>query len=137
MTEAITEPLWVGSATADVSSNVIVGVADEGVRLKSARTAFVSVAIVPAPAERHLQDVPVRMRNLARGLKATITPPSVKVRVRGTQEAIAKIRDTSIVAYVDLEGIGRGDYGLPVRLEPAVNVGVDQLDPTIVSIHVE
>ena len=118
-------------------STVIVGVADEGVRLKSAKTALVSVAIVPAPAERQLQGVPVRMRNLSRGLTATITPASVKVRVRGTKEAIAKIRDTSIVAYVDLEGIGRGDYGLPVRLEPAANVGVDQLDPTIVSIHVK
>ena len=96
-----------------------------------------SSAIVPAPAERQLQGVPVRIRNVAAGLSVTITPPSVKVRVRGTKEAIAKIRDTSIVAYVDLEGIGRGDYGLAVRLEPAANVGVDQLDPTVVSIHVE
>jgi len=61
----------------------------------------------------------------------------VKVRVRGTKEAIAKIRDTSIVSYVDLEGIGGGDYGLPVRLQPTPGVGVDQLDPNIVSIHVE
>ena len=137
VTEAITEPLWVGSARADVRSSVIVGVADEGVRLKSAKTAVVSVAIVPAPEERQLSACPVRARNLGAGLRATITPPLVRVRVRGTKEAIAKIRDASIVAYVDLEGIGRGDYGLPVRLEPTAGVGVDQLDPTIVSIHVE
>ena len=137
VTEAITEPLWVGSASADVRSSVIVGVADEGVRLKSAKTAVVSVAIVPAPEARQLQGVAVRIRNLAGNLTATVTPPSVKVRVRGTKEAIAKIRDASIVAYVDLEGIGRGDYGLPVRLEPAANIGIDQLDPTTVSIHVE
>ena len=62
--------------------------------------------------------MPVRARNLANGLSATITPPSVSVRVRGTEEAIAKIRDSSIVAYVDLDGIAEGDYGLPVRLEP-------------------
>jgi YbbR domain-containing protein len=137
VTEAITEPLWVGSAKADMQSTVIVGVADEGVRVKSAKTAVVSVAIVPAPAERQLSAVAVRARNLGADLRATITPPSVSVRVRGTKAAIAKIRDASIVAYVDLEGIGRGDYGLPVRLEPAAEVGVDQLDPTIVSIHVE
>ena len=137
VTEAITEPLWVGSAKADVTSTVIVGVADEGVRLKSAKTAVVSVAIVPAPAERQLSSVAVRARNLGAGLRVTITPPSVSVRVRGTKEAIAKIRDASIVAYVDLEGIGRGDYGLPVRLEPAADVGVDQLEPTVVGIHVE
>jgi YbbR domain-containing protein len=137
VTEAITEPLWVESAKADVQSSVIVGVADEGVRLKSVRTVMVSVAIVPAPEERQLSAVPVRLRNLGADLRARIAPPVVRVRVRGTKEAIAKIRDTSVVAYVDLEGIGRGDYGLPVRLEPTAGVGVDQLDPTIVSIHVE
>jgi YbbR domain-containing protein len=137
VTEAITEPVWVGSATADVRSSVVAGVADEGVRLKNARTVTLSVAIVPAPEERVLSAVAVRVRNLATGLTVTITPPLVKVRVRGTKEAITKIRDTSIVAYVDLEGIGRGDYGLPIRLEPTANVGVDHLDPTIVSIHVE
>jgi hypothetical protein len=42
-----------------------------------------------------------------------------------------------VVAYVDLEGIREGDYGLPVRLEPTTGVGIDQLDPTIVHIHVE
>jgi YbbR domain-containing protein len=137
VTEAITEPLWVGSARTDVQSNVIVGVADDGVRLKSAKTAVVSVAILSAPAERQLAAVPVRTRNLSTGLKVTVTPPAVKVRVRGTRDAVAKISESSVVAYVDLEGIGRGDYGLPVRLEPAANVGIDQLDPAIVSIHVE
>ena len=137
VTEAITEPLWVGGAKSDVRSSVIVGVADEGVRLKTARTAVVSVGIVPAPEERQLSAVAVRQRNLGAGLRARITPPLVSVRVRGTKEAVAKIRDTSVVAYVDLGGIGRGDYGLPVRLEPTAGVAVDQLDPTIVSIHVE
>jgi hypothetical protein len=79
----------------------------------------------------------VRPRNLASGLEARITPSAVKLRVRGTQDAIAKITDTSIVAYVDLEGVARGEYGLPVRLEPAADVGLDQLEPTTVSIHVE
>ena len=137
VTEAITEPLWVGSAKSDVRASVLLGVADEGVRLKTARTAQVSVAIVPAPEERQLSNVTVRARNLGGGLRTTITPSAVRVRVRGTKEALSKIRDASIVAYVDLEGIGRGDYGLPIRLEPTTGVGVDQLDPTVVSIHVE
>ena len=137
VTEAITEPVWVGSARADVRSSAVVGVADEGVRLKSATTAVVSVAIMPAPAERQLSGVAVRARNLSAGLRATITPPAVKVRVRGTKEAIAKLRESSIVAYVDLKSVERGDYGLPVRLEPTADVGVDQLEPTTVSIHVE
>jgi YbbR domain-containing protein len=137
VTEAITEPLWVGLAKSDVRSTVIVGVADPGVRLKTARNAVITVAIVPAPEERQLTSVPVRLRNLARGLSARVSPATVRVRVRGTRAAVEKINDISIVVYVDLEGIGRGDYGLPVRLEPASGLGVDQLDPTIVNIQVQ
>jgi YbbR domain-containing protein len=137
VTEAITEPLWVGSAKSDVRSSVILGVADPGVRLKTVKNAIVSVAIVPAPEERQLTSVPVRTRNLASGLSARMTPPTVKVRVRGDKQTIEKIRDAAIVAYVDLGGIGEGDYGLPVRLEPVAGVGVDQLYPTIVNIRVQ
>jgi YbbR domain-containing protein len=135
--EAITEPVWVGSAQSNVRSTVMLGVAEEGVRLKAATTAVVSVAILPAPEERQLTNVPVRVRNLASGLTAVITPPVVKVRVRGTREAVSRIRDTSIVAYVDLDDISEGDYGLPVRLEPMTDVGIDQLEPSTVSIHVK
>jgi YbbR domain-containing protein len=137
VTEAITEPLWVGSARSDVRSSVIVDVAYQGVRVKNTRNALVSVAIVPAPEQRQLQGVPVRIRNLATSLTARVTPPVVRARARGTKAVMEKLRESSIVAYVDLEGIGEGDYGLPVRLEPAADVVVDQLEPTIVSIHVQ
>jgi YbbR domain-containing protein len=137
VTEAITEPLWVGTANADVRASVLVGVADDGVRLAGTRSAMVSVEIVPAPEERQLSNVPVRTRNLANGLSATITPPTVKLRVRGTKDTVGKIRDASVVAYVDLQGIGEGEYGLSVRIEPVAGIGLDQLDPTIVHIRVE
>jgi YbbR domain-containing protein len=137
VTEAITEPLWVGTANADVRASVLVGVADEGVRLAGTRSAMVSVEIVPAPEERQLSNVPVRARNLANGLSATITPPAVKLRVRGTKETVGKIKDALVVAYVDLEGVGEGEFGLPVRIEPVAGIGLDQLDPTIVHIRVE
>ena len=135
--EAITEPLWVGSAQSAVKATVTLGVAEQGVRLKTTRSAVVSVAIVPAPEARILDEVPVRVRNLAPGLAARVTPPTVKVRVRGVKEVVERIRDGSVMAYVDLSGISEGDYGLPVRLEPTKNLGVDQLDPTMVSIHVQ
>ena len=135
--EAITEPLWVGSATSAVRASVTVGVAEPGVRVKTARSALVTVAIIPAPEARQLDNVPVRLRNLNPGLSARVTPATVKVRVRGSKAAVEKLKDNSIVAYVDLRGIAEGDYGLPVRLDQTKDIGVDQLDPTIVSIHVQ
>lgn len=135
--EAITEPLWVGSADRQVRSTVALDVAGHGARLKTTRSAVVTVAIVAAPEARALQNVPVRLRNLAAGLTARVTPSTVSVRVRGAKVAIDMVKETSVVAYVNLEGIAEGDYGLPVRLEHTKDVGVDRLDPTIVSIHVQ
>ena len=136
VSEAITEPVWVGRASAAIRATAPLGVAEPGVRLKSVRSALVIVEILRAPDERQLL-VPVRLRNLSAGLTALVVPPSVKVRVRGTKPAIDRLKDTSVVAYVDMDGIGEGDYGLPVRLEPTPSVGVDQLEPTIVRIHVQ
>jgi YbbR domain-containing protein len=136
VTEAITEPVWVGGAKAQIRSPVPVGVAEQGVRLKSVRSVTVTVDIIQAPNERVL-NVPVRLRNLDSGLTAVVEPATVKVRARGTKASIDKLKDTSILAYVDLDGIGDGDYGLPVRLDPTPGVGVDQMDPTIVRIHVQ
>jgi YbbR domain-containing protein len=135
--EAITEPIWVGSASSAVKSSVVLGVAEPGVRVKTARTAAVTVAIVPAPETRMLTGVPVRVRNLATGLTARVLPATVTVRVRGAKAVVDKLRGPSVMAYVDVNGISEGDYGLPVRLEQIKDVGVDQVDPTIVSIHVQ
>jgi YbbR domain-containing protein len=136
VSEAITEPVWVGAAKSAIRQTVPLGVAEQGVRLKATRSAMVSVEILQAPDERQLK-VPVRLRNLSAGLNALVVPPAVILRARGTKAAINKLKDGSVVAYVDMDGIGEGDYGLPVRLEPAPGIGIDQLDPTVVRIHVQ
>jgi YbbR domain-containing protein len=136
VTEAITEPVWVGGAKAAIKATVPVGVADQGVRLKNVRSVTVTVDILQAPNERQLE-VPVRLRNLQTRLAATADPTVVKVRARGTKASIDQLKISSIVAFVDLDGIDEGDYGLPVRLEHPAGIGVDQLDPSIVRIHVQ
>ena len=56
---------------------------------------------------------------------------------RGTKAGIDRLKDNSVVAFVDMDGIAEGDYGLPVQVEPQPGVGLDQLRSTIVSIHVQ
>jgi YbbR domain-containing protein len=136
VTEVITEPVWVGGAKAPIRSTVPVGVAEQAVRLKSVRSVVVTADIIQAPSER-LLTVPVRLRNLEAGLTALVNPPAIKVRARGSKAGIDKLKDSSVVAFVDLNGIAEGDYGLPVRMERTPGIGLDQLDPTIVSIHVQ
>jgi hypothetical protein len=59
------------------------------------------------------------------------------VRARGTKISVDKLKESSVVAYVDLDGVGEGDYGLPVRLEPTPGIGLDQVEPAIVRIYVQ
>jgi YbbR domain-containing protein len=136
VSEAITEPVWVGAAKVPIRATVPVGVAESGVRLKGVRSALVLVDIVQAPSAKSLT-VPVRLRNITSGLIATVEPETVSLRARGPKMAIDRLKDGSVIAYVDLQGIGEGDYGLPVRLAPSSGIALDQLDPTIVRIHVE
>jgi YbbR domain-containing protein len=136
VTEVITEPVPVTGAKAAVHAVVPIGVVEQGVRLKSVRSVTVNVDVILAPAERQL-NVPVRLRNLDAGLTAVVDPPAVKIRARGSRAAIDKLKDNSVGAFVDLEGVGEGDYGLPVRLDPSPGVGLDQLDPAVVHIHVQ
>ena len=95
-----------------------------------------TVDIIQAPDSRQL-NVAVRLRNLRTGLTAVVDPPTIRVRARGTKSSVEKLKEGSVMVYVDLDGVGEGDYGLPVRLEPTPGIGLDQADPAIVHIYVQ
>src|SRR4029077_17004191 len=63
VTEALTEPVSVAAAQHDVTDTVTVGLVDPNVRVKTPRTAFVTVHVVPGPVERPVSGLPVRARN--------------------------------------------------------------------------
>src|SRR3989442_2251185 len=69
-TEVLTEPVPVSGAKAAVRQAVTLGLLDPSLRLKSARSATVTVQVVPAPLERTLHNRPVRLRNLGNNLQA-------------------------------------------------------------------
>src|SRR5947207_841084 len=70
VTEALTEPVSVFGARDRVRQTVTLGLIDPSLRLKNARTAVVTVNIVPAPLERTLRARPVHLRNVPAGLDA-------------------------------------------------------------------
>src|SRR5258705_8060535 len=69
-TEVLTEPVPVSGAKAAVRQAVILGLLDPSLRLKSARSAMVTVPVVPATLERNLRSRPVHLRILAPNLQA-------------------------------------------------------------------
>jgi YbbR domain-containing protein len=134
---ALTEPVSIAGARDRVRGTVTVGVLDATLRLKTTRSAVVQVEIAPAPFERPLRALPVHWRNLASRLIADITPSTVDLHVRGDREALSRVGADSVNVYVDLMGLGAGQYSLSVRAEAAhADVGMSQIDPPQVQVQI-
>ena len=96
------------------------------------------IEILPAPIERDVAGVPVRFRNLAAGLGAPrITPAVVRVGIRGQREVLGRIRPDTIEAFVDLAGLGPGQYNLRVQVDPSEEVGVGAVSPSAVTVIIK
>lgn len=129
VTEATTEPVSVRGATKPVIDTVTVGVPDSIVRLRSSRSAIVTVDIRPVRIERVITHVPVAFRSAAAGIRATSSPAEVAVRVKGAASAVTAIRPGDLQVYADLSGLVRGRYNLPVRFDQPADVAIVGLEP--------
>src|SRR5689334_7327925 len=87
------------------------------------------VQIMPSAMERTLHNLPVHLRNLSPLLAAAATPTSVDVSVRGSRETMARIDGDAIAAFVDLAGLGAGEYQLTVHADPARDAGITHIEP--------
>jgi YbbR-like protein len=134
-TEVLTEPVSVAGAREAVRATVILGLEDPALRLKSVRSAAVTVDIVPAPLERTLRSRAVHLRNLAPTLEAQALPASVDVSVRGGRDAIGRVND-DLAAFVDLAGLGAGEYSLSVHTDESKDVGVTHIEPASVQVRI-
>ena len=123
---------------ANVTDVVTIGVSDSALRLVETQSATVVVEVVPAPAERDLPGVPIRWRNLGAGLTARITPTVMRVTVRGRRAAVDEMRAESLDAFVDLAGLGPGQYNLRVQVDTAqTDVGVSSMEPSSVQVTIK
>jgi YbbR domain-containing protein len=135
-TEALTEPVSIVGARERVQENVTVGTLDPALRVKTLRTATVTVQIDPAPLERTFRNRPVHLRNLAANLTATAMPAEVEVTLRGDREALRQIEGDDATAFVDLSGLGAGEYTLTVRAENSGDAGVTRIDPSSIQVRI-
>jgi YbbR domain-containing protein len=137
LNEATTEPLSVAGHRETVIDTVTVGVSDSAVRLVEPISARVTVEILPAPVERVVNDVPIRWRNLNDGLTARVMPQTTSVTVRGRRQALDAMRAGTINAFVDLAGLGPGQYNLRVQFDPTESFGVAATEPAVVQVTIK
>jgi YbbR domain-containing protein len=84
-----------------------------------------------------LDDVPIRWRNLNEGLSARVTPITTTVTVRGGRDALDAMRAETIDAFVDLAGLGPGQYNLRVQFDPTESFGVAATEPAFVQVTIK
>lgn len=134
--EAVTEPVLVAGARQDVRDSVSIGFDDPALRLKTPRLATVTVRILPGPVERTLAGRPVRLRNLGAGLSAQAIPSTADLILRGSRQGLNRVDTESITAFVDLVGLGAGEYSLGVRVESSQDAGVARINPAAVQVRI-
>lgn len=137
VTEVLTDAVSVAGARAQVTQTVVLGLLDPSLRLKNARSATVTVQIVPAPLERVLRARPVHLRGLGPNLDAQAVPATVDVSLRGDRESLSRIEPDEIVLYVDLAGLGAGQYsGMNVHADSPPDIGVTHVEPSSVQVRI-
>jgi YbbR domain-containing protein len=137
LAEATTEPVNIAGSRDRVRDVVTVGVSDAAVRLDSPVSATILVEILPAPIERDVTGVPIRWRNLARGMRAMVAPSVAKVNVRGRRDALEALHPGAIEAFVDLAGLGVGRYNLRVQIDPTEHFGLNTITPSVVEVTIK
>jgi YbbR domain-containing protein len=137
VSEATTEPVQVDGKSERVRDVVTVGVSDAAVRLVQPQSATVIVDISPAPVEREISGVPVRVRNLGQGLPTPrLVPEVAHVVIRGPHEELTTVRPDAILAFVDASGLGPGKYNLRVQVDPAQTFGIRSVTPGVVTVTI-
>jgi YbbR domain-containing protein len=113
----VTERISIEGATSDVTDTVGIGPTDPMLRLRQGQSARVTIKINPGPVAR-FTNRPVAFLRLAPRLRATAQPAAVAVSIRASGRVLTAITEPLLRPYVDVQGLGAGQYNLPVRLDP-------------------
>ena len=70
----------------------------------------------------------------AAGARADAVPAAITLAVRGRKDVVGALRPDSLSAFVDLAGLGRGQYNLRVRVEPLSNIETLRVDPADIRV---
>jgi YbbR domain-containing protein len=133
---AVTEPVSVAGARDRVRESVILGLVEPSLRLKSVRSATVTVQILPASLERTLRRRPVHLRNMPGDMTAQADPAVVDVTLRGNRDTLNRFDADRVVAYVDVAGLGAGQYELTVQADASPDASVWRIEPPSVQVRI-
>jgi len=83
-----------------------------------------------AQLERTLRNQPVHLRNLGANLQAEAMPAAVDLTLRGNRDTLGRVAADDLTAFIDLAGLGPGQYSLTVHAASSPAAGVTHSHPT-------
>jgi YbbR domain-containing protein len=137
LTRATTEPVNLNGATARVRDTVTIGLSENLARLLVPRNAVVAVDILPAPIERLVAQVPGIQRGAAKGMRVQVTPRQVSVIARGPGNLVRNLSPQAVPAWIDLSGLERGQYNLPVHFDATGDYTITDVQPRHVRVRIQ
>ncbi len=88
-------------------------------------------------AERTIAAVPITLRNRAPAVRQIeLDPETVAVTVRGSTAALGRLDPATVVAEVDLTGLGPGRHVLPVRAAVGGTLATTLVRPASVAVQI-
>ncbi len=109
-----TAPVSVSGAVTEVlrSTNIYI---PPGTALEKKQEVFVKVSVEPIPGGGIVRR-PVTVRNVTKGITATVTIASVDIKLDGPVPDLQNLKPTDIIAGVDASGLITGTYSLPITI---------------------
>jgi len=133
--EVFLESIDVSGASENIAVNVKPKSID-GVRFINGSDIKVQITIAQKQVKKNLQGVRLSYINKPSGLKVTLNPVHIDVLLEGGAVDMDMLYGYDIIAYVDLKGLGKGAYTLPVIIDKTdsglkVTSSVDKVKVTL------
>lgn len=95
------------------------------------------VTIGEGPESERVFNVYVTYRNMGEGLTLLEPLDKVEVKIRGSKQRISTIKESSIVAYIDLKDLDTGTHNLEVKIESPSFLRVVEIYPSRISFYLD
>ncbi|NPA26581.1 MAG: hypothetical protein GXO36_03135 [Chloroflexi bacterium] len=131
-----TEPIRIDGVSGDISKRVPLQV-PEGVLFVEPATVQVNISIEPLFTTLTLSDVPIKLKGVASGLRATVEPDRVDLLLNGPVPGIEKLDpQADIEVVVDVTNLSVGEYTLEpqVWIKEDLGITVVQITPPSVKV---
>lgn len=105
-----------------------------GININRSETVKVFIQVVAQPVEKTISNVNVAAEKADPALKVTINPQVVNVTLEGQQ---VNPDTTTIRAFVNLEGLGKGTHQVNVQVAPLQGLNLVAVEPRMVTVTLE